>query len=919
MAESVHQHTPTLIALDGAGREVRRVAYYRAEAGLDAQARIARQAFNKAGLVAAAWDARRTFPQQPGQAYTYSLSGRVVYSDSVDAGYRILRYTVAGEPNERWDSQGTRWLTEYDLLSRPVTVSEFAAGQRRVTDRFTYANADVPGASRNQCGRLIRHDDGAGAQLIADYALRGDMLAATRHFATDMAPSDWPLSEADRDAKLEAGPGSTTHWTVSPLGQHLEQLDAGGHRQRFSYDLAGQLASLTVQTRDGEQRIALQSMTYNAQGQVEQHVMGNGVVCRNRHDPADGRLIERVTTQADRTLLQSLAYRYDPVGNVVWLEDEAQPIRHFANRQVRALSVYAYDTLGQLIEASGREAAGNRIPHGLPPLSLPTGDSHQLVNYFEHYDYDAGGNLTRLRHTGVQSYTRQMQVSAHSNRSLVQIEDHDEARFDAFFDKNGNVLTLENGQAMQWNPSNQLQSVVLLARADNPADVERYTYGGDGQRVRKQRTAQAKQTSHVKEVRYLPGLEMHVSDSEQLEVVTLHVGPFSARLLHWNAGKPDEIDNDQVRFSLTDQLNSCTLEVDHRGKVLSHEGYYPYGATAWWACKSQIQASYKTLRYSGKERDASGLYYYGFRYYAPWLQRWISPDPAGPVDGLNLYKMVGNSPLSAIDPDGLMLRHIAKGAAGAAYAGYQLSKMDDKPKAGPAPSAAAPPSRGITPGEAQANQWLDKSRQHVVEAKDKVTGAFAGRLAAAYNLAHGKVPGAKAVLTGAEVTAEAVQVAAHGDVAQIDKTSLAKSAVVDTYKNLGSVIEAGKKAVHTTAVVATLPTDKKSEIQSELQRRTDETTAGLTTSLATGVAVAGALDTAATLAPPGPIKLGLIGASFAWKATGIVHTAEELTKIAEQHKDLISNEFGKDLNAQVTAINQQKRSELIDKLGKRAA
>jgi hypothetical protein len=44
-----------------------------------------------------------------------------------------------------------------------------------------------------------------------------------------------------------------------------------------------------------------------------------------------------------------------------------------------------------------------------------------------------------------------------------------------------------------------------------------------------------------------------------------------------------------------------------------------------------------------KERDdSSGLCYYGARYLAPWLTRWISPDSAGAVDGLNLYVYVGN-------------------------------------------------------------------------------------------------------------------------------------------------------------------------------------------------------------------------------------------------------------------------------------
>jgi RHS repeat-associated protein len=32
----------------------------------------------------------------------------------------------------------------------------------------------------------------------------------------------------------------------------------------------------------------------------------------------------------------------------------------------------------------------------------------------------------------------------------------------------------------------------------------------------------------------------------------------------------------------------------------------------------------------------SGLYYHGARYYVPWLGRWVSTDPSGMTDGVNL-------------------------------------------------------------------------------------------------------------------------------------------------------------------------------------------------------------------------------------------------------------------------------------------
>ncbi|MCM7515845.1 hypothetical protein M8R90_23915, partial [Enterobacter hormaechei] len=48
----------------------------------------------------------------------------------------------------------------------------------------------------------------------------------------------------------------------------------------------------------------------------------------------------------------------------------------------------------------------------------------------------------------------------------------------------------------------------------------------------------------------------------------------------------------------------------------------------------------------------TGLYYYGYRYYQPWAGRWLSADPAGMVDGLNLFRMCRNNPGTLFDKDG---------------------------------------------------------------------------------------------------------------------------------------------------------------------------------------------------------------------------------------------------------------------------
>jgi RHS repeat-associated protein len=55
-----------------------------------------------------------------------------------------------------------------------------------------------------------------------------------------------------------------------------------------------------------------------------------------------------------------------------------------------------------------------------------------------------------------------------------------------------------------------------------------------------------------------------------------------------------------------------------------------------------------------KERSFTlGLDNHGFRYYDPEIGRYISADPLGYMDGLNLYTYVGNNPINRIDPLGL--------------------------------------------------------------------------------------------------------------------------------------------------------------------------------------------------------------------------------------------------------------------------
>jgi insecticidal toxin complex protein TccC len=247
-----------------------------------------------------------------------------------------------------------------------------------------------------------------------------------------------------------------------------------------------------------------------------------------------------------------------------------------------------------------------------------------------------------------------MVTESSSNRSLPKPQTG-EPDFIKSFDSNGNLLVLSPGsQAMHWDSRNQLSKVIQVIRDVAPNDDECYRYDAHGQRLRKVLHRKAKSVTLASEVRYLPGLEIHYNGREEVRyVMNADAGDCNTRVLHWHEDPPEGIANGQIRYSLGDHLGSCTLELDEDAALISQEGYYAFGGTAWWLARSDAEASYKTIRYSGKERDATGLYYYGLRYYAPWLQRWINPDPAGDIDGLNHYRMVRNNPLRFKDSQGL--------------------------------------------------------------------------------------------------------------------------------------------------------------------------------------------------------------------------------------------------------------------------
>ncbi len=173
-----------------------------------------------------------------------------------------------------------------------------------------------------------------------------------------------------------------------------------------------------------------------------------------------------------------------------------------------------------------------------------------------------------------------------------------------------------------------------LSVKENGQVIEVYVYDGDGKRIKK--------TDATSERVYIYGglnVLYEVNLTTHMDAVYIY-GP---------AGRSAKKVNDVQEYYHTDQLGSTRLITSENGEITEEIQYEPFG--------EQINVSEEKYTYNGKERDETGLYYFGARYYDPEMGRFLTRDPL-PGDllspqTLNSYVYCLNNPLRYTDSQGM--------------------------------------------------------------------------------------------------------------------------------------------------------------------------------------------------------------------------------------------------------------------------
>ena len=467
------------------------------------------------------------------------------------------------------------------------------------------------------------------------------------------------------------------------MGQLLTETTPDGSVTSKTYNRRGLLETVKEKHPSSKQELSIiNSIDYNAYQQRTQIIYGNGVTTTHTYEATTQHLMAINSKRSPRgkngksrsTVVQDITYAYDPVGNITRSRDATYKTVFNKNQKVEPLSDYSYDPLYRLVRAKGRQHPG--ITQGTYRNNEKDGDVKQskfasvndgqaLENYQERYTYDDANNLLNTIHKATKSWTRKRVIQPDSNRLKSVSDPNGGDQIPVPYDSAGNMkqLQVNNAVNLKWNCCGNLIQAGIIERPDQPSDSDYYNYDSGEMRTRKvvESMANGSKATH-REIRvYMGNYEEKVlvqefkkgAQKQTLQRQTLRVmdGDTCVAILHYwvqdeNEREVEKAGTNRVRFQLANHLGSVSSELAGDASLISYEEYFPYGGTALMAGHLEKEVKLKDYRYSGKERDDStGLYYYGARYYAPWLSRWLSSDPAKQVDGQNLYSMVRSNPL----------------------------------------------------------------------------------------------------------------------------------------------------------------------------------------------------------------------------------------------------------------------------------
>ncbi|MCX5673920.1 MAG: autotransporter-associated beta strand repeat-containing protein [Planctomycetota bacterium] len=587
-------------------------------------------------------------------------------------------------------------LTTYDRLGRTVTVTD----QRGVVHAYSYdtagrleadavINETLPEGVDGSVRRIEwAYDDLGRVSLVTSYdaAEEGDVVNQVA-----FAYNGWGMvsesrqehaGEVDQDTPVVQYAYDDTdpspHGAVPYVRLESVTYPDAGRAAYYNYPAAGTVGGVLsrldniASCDDPEEEDTFVAYTY----------LGAGTITQVEHPAVEGGLTltygsagnytgwDRFSRVVDQkwqtggetpTIIDRFQYTYDYNSNRTSRDVTA------AGAPTNLDEYYTYDDLDRLASFKRGTLSGGEITHANSTFEQEWDILDSLGNWQEFSeDADGGGE----------------------SQAQDQSRTHDEANeltgitgnlnwVDPLHDDAGNmILAPRPGQEscscealiLVYDGWNRLAKVYKDSNSNRALDtgsdtlVATYAYDGQGRRVT--RTA-GETTTHYFFNENWQVLETRVgTDPDPLDQYVWDVRYVDAPVVRFHNGNTDEDyddPEDNILYYTQDANWNVTALVDSgTGAVVERYIYSAYGEVTvldedWDPVEGNESAVANDRLFTGSALDSeTGLYSSRVRdTYHPTLGRWLERDPAGYVEGMNLYEYVGSNPANLTDPMGL--------------------------------------------------------------------------------------------------------------------------------------------------------------------------------------------------------------------------------------------------------------------------
>ncbi|MBN1931806.1 MAG: PAAR domain-containing protein [Desulfobacterales bacterium] len=618
--------------------------------------------------------------------FKYDGWANVIEVQETDGTRQNYRYDIWGRLIEAVDQRGSRTTLEYDAMDRITAIYR----DGRIQGRYTY----------DPMGNILSQEDALGQRTDFQYNGWGYVikrmdpetaLADGRKIrpTTDLTwdaegnliringPGDtvWNLeyNPVNRITAVEQPGGRRCEYALDPAGNRMREQTPGGNEIAFEYDDSDQLVKksfadgkeffytydemdhlVEISSNDSQVSFEWDENDLLASEEV------NGATCRYFRDAAgeligqeypDGETVRYKigpNGRIEAVLLpnrQEIDFKYNDEGDIREIVFPNGVIEHFkfdsdSNRLVKSIDLKGEELIRKEVRLDHLDRIA-KVSDSIRGETCYTYDSRDLLLEERCQDYQDEGVLRYaydLRGNIVSRNNVRFKIGAGSEIL------HD-GRFEYQYDDAGQLIRRidRNDQvtAYRYDPEGLLTEV---CRPDGTFTY--YEYDLLGRRIAKIHAGDRVEFSwngdQLMEERELKsGLKRRFIYIPDSDIPLAHI---ETSLLKENK----EATEPKIVFYHTDMLGTPTELSDDQGEFVCLPLFSPE-KTLW---PTDLKLS-TPLRFPGQYFDPeTGLHYNGQRYYDPFLERYLTPDPVPVFGGGNPYAY-GVNRVNWIDPLGL--------------------------------------------------------------------------------------------------------------------------------------------------------------------------------------------------------------------------------------------------------------------------